>query len=100
MAAKADRVFGHGNLPAACGEDRKPVAVAKQFVGEGDHMIERGVVRPHAAEDAKDKLDKERRCDEAAVDKMAQHIEMTDVIALKLKPRAVPLAELAFVNGS
>src|SRR6185295_10663171 len=45
--------------------------------------------RADAAEDAEDRLDEERRLDDAAIGEVAQRVEMADVVALDLEARAV-----------
>ena len=42
-----------------------------------------------AAEDAEDRLDEQRRLDQAAVEEVRQVVQMADVVALELEARAV-----------
>ena len=50
--------------------------------------------RRHAAQDAEDRLHEQRRLHQPAIEEMREVVEMADVVALELEPRAAALAEL------
>ncbi len=45
-------------------------------------------LRADAAENAEDRLDEERRLDDAAIGEMREVVEMADIVALELEARA------------
>src|SRR6476661_4264866 len=80
---------GEGDLIATGAQDRPLIAVLEQPVGRSLHMHEILGMGPDAAQYAEDRLDEQRRLDQAAVEEMAQIVEMGDVIAFELEARAV-----------
>ena len=91
MPAQLGGAGGHGDLVAPGGQHREHVIVAKQLVRQRDQMVERIGVRPHPAQHAKHELYEDRCLYHAPIDEMAQHVEMADIVAFELEPRAALL---------
>src|SRR5699024_513294 len=87
---------GHGahrHLVAPGREDRPLVGIAEEAVRGAAHLGEIVGVRADPPEDAEDRLDEERRLDEAPVEKMREIVEVADIVALELEARATVLAQ-------
>ena len=81
-------------LVAAGGEDRPGVEVAEQFVGDPLHVDDILRIGADAAENAEDRLHKERRLDQPAIEEMRQVVEVADIVALELEPGAAALPQI------
>ena len=93
--AAHDRAHRHQRqLMAAGGKDRPVIGVAEQFVGDALHMGQVLGVGADAAEDAEDRLHEQRRLDQPAVEEMREVVEVADIVAFELEPRAAALAQI------
>src|SRR5260221_359468 len=80
----------HAHLVGACAQHRPMIVVTQQPVGGALHHDDIFGMRTDATENAEDRLHKQWRLYQAAVEEMPQGIEMADIVALDLKAGAVP----------
>src|SRR5262249_59579553 len=92
--ATHDRAHRHKRqLVPSGGENRPGVIVAEQFVGDLFHVHQVLGISADPAENAEDRLDEEWRLDQSAVDKMREVVEVANIVAFMLEPRAALLAQ-------
>src|SRR5271166_2637874 len=89
IAAERQGLRSNCELVAAGAQNRPPVVTSEQAIRRAPHMHHVLGMRPNPAQEAEHALNKERRFDQTAVDKMGERVEMADIVALDLEPRAV-----------
>ena len=80
------------HLRSAGAENRPAIIIAEQAIGRALHVQCVLGMWTDASADAQDGLDKERWLHQAAIEEMRGRVEMADVVALELEPRAVAAA--------
>src|SRR5258706_13981469 len=92
VAAHDRRHRGDEHLVATRAEPRPQIGLAEEAVRSALHVHHVLRMRADAAPYAKDRLDKERRLHQLAVEKMRRRIQMADVVTLDLEAGVVAAA--------
>src|SRR5262249_49525476 len=79
----------NAHLVGARTEHRPMIVVAKKAIGRTLHHHNIFRMCPDPTEDAEHGLHEQRRLHQAAIEKMPQRVEMTDVVAFDLETRSV-----------
>src|SRR5262249_38694225 len=93
--AAHDRAHRHQwQLVTAGGQDRPGIRIAKQLVREPLHMDDILRVGANSAKYPENRLHEKRRLDQTTLEKMREVVEMPDIVALELEPRAAALTQI------
>src|SRR5919205_1810429 len=94
MASHDRRLSDKGHLVASASQNRPVIILTKEFIRHALHVNEVLVVRTDAAQNSKNRLNKEGRLHQPAINQVSQIVKVADVVALEFETRAAALAEL------